>query len=141
MVSSCSKPSESSSASATTPGFTAQATRPADTRASTPPAAKSDDADEPLPPLQYEAELPASVREAMYQRYTGDLDELVKRRLVRVAVTYNRTNYFVDNGVQRGATYEFVKLFEDRLNAGLKTGNLRIHVVCIPLLGIFCCPR
>jgi membrane-bound lytic murein transglycosylase MltF len=69
----------------------------------------------------------------MYQRYTGDLDELVKRRVVRVGVTYNRTNYFVDNGVQRGATYEFVKLFEDRLNAGLKTGNLRIHVVCIPL--------
>jgi membrane-bound lytic murein transglycosylase MltF len=110
-----------------------QATRPADTRASTPPAAKPDDPDEPLPPLEYEAELPASVREAMYQRYTGDLDELVKRRLVRVGVTYNRTNYFVDNGVQRGATYEFVKLFEDRLNAGLKTGNLRIHVVCIPL--------
>jgi membrane-bound lytic murein transglycosylase MltF len=86
-----------------------------------------------LPPLKYEAELPESVREAMYQRNTGDLDELVKRRVIRVGVTYNRTHYFVDNGVQRGATYEFVKLFEDRLNTGLKTGNLRIHVVCIPL--------
>jgi hypothetical protein len=84
-----------------------QATRPAETSASTPPATKPDDADEPLPPLEYEAELPASVREAMYQRYTGDLDELVKRRVVRVGVTYNRTHYFVDNGEQRGVTYEF----------------------------------
>src|SRR4029450_8319269 len=28
---------------------------------------------------------------------------------------------------------EFLKLFEDRLNEVLKTGNLRIHVVCIPM--------
>jgi hypothetical protein len=58
---------------------------------------------------------------------------MVKRRLIRLGVTYNRTNYFVDNGVQRGATYEYAKLFEDRLNTVLKTGNLRIHVMCIPL--------
>ena len=62
----------------------------------------------------------------MYQRYTGDLDELVKKRLIRVGVTYNRTNYFVDNGVQRGATYEFVKLFEDRLNAGIISEALNL---------------
>jgi Asp-tRNA(Asn)/Glu-tRNA(Gln) amidotransferase A subunit family amidase len=46
---------------------------------------------------------------------------------------HNRTNYFVDNGVQLGATYEHLKHFEDRLNKYLKTGNLRIHVVCIPM--------
>jgi membrane-bound lytic murein transglycosylase MltF len=65
--------------------------------------------------------------------FTGDFDGMIKRRLIRVGVTYNRTNYFVDNGVQRGASYEFLKLFEDRLNAVLKTGNLKIHVVCIPM--------
>ena len=43
--------------------------------------------------------------------------------VIRVGVTYNRTSYFVDNGVQRGAAYEYLKLFEDRINAVLKTGN------------------
>ena len=132
-VASCSKASDSSSTS-TKAASTPSSPPAAQTPPSPPPSpSKADTADEPLPPLTYEAELPESVREAMYQRNTDDLDALVKRRVIRVGVTYNRTHYFVDNGVQRGATYEFVKLFEDRLNTGLKTGNLRIHVVCIPL--------
>jgi membrane-bound lytic murein transglycosylase MltF len=65
--------------------------------------------------------------------YTGDLDELVKRRAIRVLVAYNKTNYFIDKGVQRGITYDAFKVFEDRLNRKLKTGNLRIHVVFIPI--------
>ena len=47
------------------------------------------------------------------RRFTGDLDEMVKRRMIRVGVTFNRTHYFVDNGVQRGVVYEHLKLFED----------------------------
>ena len=40
----------------------------------TPPAApsKTEPFDEPSPPLQYEAELPPSVRDAVYGRVTGD---------------------------------------------------------------------
>jgi membrane-bound lytic murein transglycosylase MltF len=58
---------------------------------------------------------------------------MIKRRLIRVATTYNKTHYFIDRGVQRGAVYESFKLFEDELNAKLGTKNLRIHVVFIPL--------
>ena len=43
--------------------------------------------------------------------WTGDLDGMIKRRLIRVATTYNKTNYFIDKGVQRGAVYESFKLF------------------------------
>jgi membrane-bound lytic murein transglycosylase MltF len=81
----------------------------------------------------FEASLPEVVRRGIAQPYTGDLDGMVKRRLIRVGVTYNRTNYFVDHGTQRGATYEFMKLLEDRINSVLKTGNLKINVVCIPM--------
>jgi membrane-bound lytic murein transglycosylase MltF len=39
----------------------------------------------------------------------------------------------VDKGQQRGLAYESLKLFEDELNAELKTGNLRVHVVFMPM--------
>jgi membrane-bound lytic murein transglycosylase MltF len=98
------------------------------------PAAASTAAASPgePPPLAYESALPDVVRKALHQEFKGDLDGMVKRRLIRVGVTYNRTNYFVDNGVPRGTTYEHLKHFEDRLNQALKTGLLRIHVVCVP---------
>ena len=65
--------------------------------------------------------------------FTGDLDEMVKRRVIRVGVTFNRTHYFIDKGQQRGLAYESIKLFEDDLNADLKTGNLKVHVAAVPL--------
>lgn len=71
---------------------------------------------------------------AIFKRFTGDLDQMVKRRMIRVGVTYNRTFYFVDAGVQRGFTYEFGKAFEDALNKKLKTNvNDKVNVVFTPL--------
>jgi len=77
--------------------------------------------------------LPESVRLAMDQPFTGDFDEMVKRRAIRIAVTFNRTHYFIDKGQERGLTYESLKLFENDLNADLKTGNLKVHVVIVPM--------
>lgn len=88
----------------------------------------------PIPPTAspYDA-LPAPVRQAIEQPFTGDLDALVKRRLIRVAVTYNRTHYFIDRGQERGLSYESLKQFETDLNTRLKTGNLKVHVVPVPM--------
>jgi membrane-bound lytic murein transglycosylase MltF len=77
--------------------------------------------------------LPPAVRLAMDKAFTGDLDELVKRRAIRVAVTFNRTHYFIDKGQERGLTYEWMKIFEDDLNKDLKTGKLKVHVVMVPV--------
>ena len=77
--------------------------------------------------------LPEDVRGLVGGKFTGDFDEMVKRRLIRVAVTFNRTHYFIDKGQQRGLTYESIKQFEDDLNADLKTGNLKVHVAAIPM--------
>ena len=65
--------------------------------------------------------------------WTGDLDGMRKRRLIRVLVVYNKTNYFIDKGNPRGLTAEAFKMFEDDLNRKYKTGNLKIHVVLIPV--------
>jgi membrane-bound lytic murein transglycosylase MltF len=77
--------------------------------------------------------LPETARLMMDKPFTGDLDELVKRRMIRVAVTFNRTHYFIDRGQERGLTYESLKQFENDLNADLKTGNLKVHVVIVPM--------
>ena len=74
------------------------------------------------------------MRGAILNPFTGDLDEMVKRRVIRVGVTFNRTHYFIDKGQQRGLAYESIKQFEDDLNADLKTGNLKVHVAAVPLL-------
>ncbi len=64
---------------------------------------------------------------------SGDLDEMVKRRAIRVGVTFNRTHYFIDRGQEHGITYEALKSFEKDLNERLKTGNLKVHVVIVPM--------
>ena len=97
-------------------------------------AAPADAADAPLPPPSYEAALPAALREHLYEPFTGDLDQMAKRRIIRVGTTFNRTFYFVDNGVQRGAAYELGQAFEDQLNKKLKTSHAKkISVVFLPL--------
>ena len=58
----------------------------------------------------------------------GDFDAMKKRRLIRVLVVYNKTNYFIDKGAPRGIVYDAFKMFEDELNKKYKTGNLKIHV-------------
>ena len=65
--------------------------------------------------------------------FKGDFEEMKKRRVIRVGVAYNRTHYFIDKGVQRGLTYEWFKLFEDQLNAGIKLPKDKIHVIFIPM--------
>jgi len=87
-----------------------------------------------LPTPEFEMELPLSIREIVAKPFTGDLDAMVKRRVVRIGVTFNRTYYFVDNGVQRGVVYDYGVLMEQRLNAHFKTrASNKIHVYFVPL--------
>ncbi len=102
----------------------------------TPPAAEpmASAPEAPIPQVAspYDV-LPPDVRALMDRPFTGDFDALVARRMIRVGVTFNRTHYFIDKGQQRGLAYESLKRFEDDLNVQLKTGNLKVHVVFVPL--------
>ncbi|MCI0618278.1 transporter substrate-binding domain-containing protein, partial [bacterium] len=69
----------------------------------------------------------------LYNKWTGDLDGMVKRRLIRVLTVYSKTFYFLDKDTQRGIVYDAMKAFEDDLNKKLKTGNLRVHVIYFPV--------
>ncbi len=93
-----------------------------------------EEAEASLPPSELETRLPPSVRAAVLSPFTGDVDELVKRRVVRIGVAFNRTFYYVDKGVQRGIAYEYGQLMEARLNQHFRTGNSnKIHVIILPL--------
>ncbi|HTY41196.1 MAG TPA: transporter substrate-binding domain-containing protein [Thermoanaerobaculia bacterium] len=63
----------------------------------------------------------------------GDFDAMLERRLIRVLVPYSKTGYFIDRGMPRGTAVDAFKLFEDYLNQKYKTGNLRLHVVLVPM--------
>ena len=66
-------------------------------------------------------------------KWTGDLDGMVERRLIRVLTTYSKIQYFVDEATPRGLVYDVFRKFEDDLNAKLKTKNLRVHVAFVPV--------
>ena len=65
--------------------------------------------------------------------FTGDFDQMVKRRVIRAAVAYNKTNYFIDRGVPRGLAYESLRSFESEINKRIKKPAGQVHVVFIPM--------
>jgi membrane-bound lytic murein transglycosylase MltF len=66
--------------------------------------------------------------------WTGDLDGMVKRRIIRALVPYSKTFYFLDGATQRGITYEGLQIFEKWLNKELGTGHLKVRVIIIPAM-------
>ena len=40
---------------------------------------------------------------------------------------------FIDKGTQRGLSYEYMRLFEEELNKARGIGNLKVHVVMLPM--------
>jgi len=71
--------------------------------------------------------------------WTGDLDGMVKRGVIRVLTVYSKTFYFVDKGTPRGSAYEIFRLFEEDLNkklakdAKLAHKHVKVKVLFIPV--------
>jgi len=62
--------------------------------------------------------------------WRGDLDGMATRTVVRVATTFSRTNFFLDEGRPRGMTYELVTAFEKFLREqGGALANVRVALV------------
>ncbi len=79
------------------------------------------------------AALPEDLRGRVDQVFTGDLDEMIQKRIIRAGVPFNRTFYFLDSGKPRGLSYELITLFEEKLNEKLNAGSLKVHVVLLPM--------
>ncbi len=85
-----------------------------------------------LEPAPEATPLPAGMAPIM-EAFTGDLDGMVKRRLVRVLTVLNPVLYYVDKGREIGLTYETVQAFEDALNKRLGNKVVTVHVVLVPV--------
>jgi len=78
-------------------------------------------------------EHPALQEQLVHEVWHGDLDGIVKRRILRVLVAPNKLGFYFDGSEIHGALYEFCREFERFLNHKLHTGNLAIHLVFIPV--------
>ena len=85
----------------------------------------------PLPTLGQDVVSEAIAKAA--EVWTGDFDEMVERRVIRVLVAYSKTFYFLDKGEQRGATYDLFKEFEKTINEDLKLKTLPVKTVFLPV--------
>ena len=72
------------------------------------------------------------------QPWKGDLNGMVERRFIRVLVTYNKTDFFLDGAATRGFTYEFFQKFDKFLHKRLDKRDvaqkhLRIKIIYLPV--------
>jgi hypothetical protein len=62
---------------------------------------------------------------------TGDLPHLMAERYVRVLITMNRTNFFLDGAKPRGFEYSLLREYEKFLNWRIKKSELPLKI-CKP---------
>ena len=68
-----------------------------------------------------------------FERRTGDLDEMVKRRNIRVLVVMNPIGFFYDKGTPKGAIYEALEEFQRFVNQKLRSGTLGVRITYLPM--------
>ena len=72
----------------------------------------------------------AAAVERISAPWHGDLPEILEsRRFIRALVTYNQTNFFIENGTPRGLEYDLLKRYEEFLNQNRKKNELKIKMV------------
>ena len=76
--------------------------------------------------------LPADLH-GFWEPWHGDFDGMVERRVVRVLTTYGGYQFYYKEGRPQGAIVDMLRAFENYLNDKLDRGNVRIHVLPIPM--------
>ena len=66
------------------------------------------------------------------QRWTGDFDQILKRRMLRVLVPFSKTFFFIDKGNEYGVSAELGRELEKWINKKHGFGPLSFHVIFIP---------
>ena len=86
-----------------------------------------------FPSLTAATEQTESAAPTVAKKWTGDLDGMIERRVIRVLLVSDKTSFFIDKGRQRGATYDGFVEFGKLLNEKLKNKHIQIHMVFIPV--------
>ena len=67
------------------------------------------------------------------ESWSGDLDGMIERDVIRALVPVSKTYYFLDGGDQRGLAYDAAQMFQRQLNERLERGHVKVHMVMIPV--------
>lgn len=67
------------------------------------------------------------------EKWRGDFDGMVERRLVRVLVVLDKIGFFIDKGQYRGVSVELLEAFRDYINRGNKRKPLQVEVLFLPV--------
>ena len=70
---------------------------------------------------------------SLVKTWTGDLDTLEERRVVRILTVYGPGRFHLEEGEGQGIVAEVAKAFEDHINADMKRGHVRVLVAVIPV--------
>jgi membrane-bound lytic murein transglycosylase MltF len=77
---------------------------------------------------------PDTIAEAIQrERWTGDLDGIVKRRYLRVLVVPDKMYFFFDGRQMHGVTYDVVREFEIFFNQKMRTVKTPVSFVFVPV--------
>lgn len=74
----------------------------------------------------------AALLEAALHPWTGDLDGMVERKMLRVAIPFGIATYFLDGPAQKGVTYDLALAFEADLRKKLKLKDTDLTMVVVP---------
>ena len=77
-------------------------------------------------------ELPHPVTQLDNASFTGDLNAMAERRIIRVLTVYGPGRYYLDEGA-KGVTAEYAARLEKVLNEVYDTGHLKIVVFVVPV--------
>jgi membrane-bound lytic murein transglycosylase MltF len=81
-----------------------------------------------LEQLQKDLDIPA-----LSESWSGDLDGMEQRRVIRVLTVYGLGRYYLDRGQEKGLVLEMFKSFEQFINKRLGKKTIRVHVAFIPV--------
>lgn len=76
------------------------------------------------------AEIDRPILEA---RFTDDLDDMIRRRAIRILTTYNRTNFFIADGRLRGFEYQLMQQYHDHLKTRVRKRSWPTIFLFIPV--------
>jgi len=88
---------------------------------------------EPESATEHQAE--DSLIEFVQTAWTGDLDGMLERRLIRILTVPTETSYFLEKGKPRGINAEFFTAFETYINKRFppKDRHLKVKIVVVPV--------
>lgn len=77
-------------------------------------------------------ETASPMERAVTERFVGDYDEMKRDQIVRVLIPYSITDYYLEKGQEKGLAAEYLRLFEERLNKGIRKEADKVRVVLLP---------